>query len=63
MRMWLWKVRASKTRHILRIGEVRARMAALLQHSLWSAYLRCVRRPRHHVLSCARVHEVSHGVR
>ena len=22
MRMWLWRVRASKTRHILRIGEV-----------------------------------------
>lgn len=23
MRMWLWRLRASKTRHILRIGEVR----------------------------------------
>lgn len=23
MRMWLWKLRASKTRHVLRIGEVR----------------------------------------
>lgn len=24
MRMWLWRLRASKTRHVLRIGEVRS---------------------------------------
>jgi hypothetical protein len=64
MRMWLWRLRASKTRHLLRIGEVRGKRKTA-QESFPRNHLRALphtRSIRGLVQSALELAEISFGV-